>query len=103
VILNKKTMNFLAFTLIPGVLSFFYMRKIKKGLMDGQVDDTKLQGQDLWIVLVLNLLAPLIASSIFYYGWKKLLPKKAKTANKFGFLAIAVWVVAYMFVFPMLF
>lgn len=95
-------MNFLIFTLIPGVFSFFYMRKMKKTLVEGQVDESKLQGNELWIVLVLNLLAPLIASTIFYYGWKKQLPKKASTANKFGFLAFAVWVAMYMFVFPAL-
>jgi len=60
------------------------------------------EGNDFWIVLVLNLLAPLIASTIFYYGWRKQLPKKASTANKLGFLAIGVWILLYMFVFPAL-
>ena len=95
-------MNFLIFTLIPGVFSFFYMRKMKKAMIEGQVDQSKLEGNDFWIVLVLNLLAPLIASAIFYYGWRKQLPKKASTANKLGFLAIGVWILLYMFVFPTL-
>ena len=71
-------------------------------MVEGQVDESKLEGNDFWIVLVLNLLAPLIASTIFYYGWKKQLPKRAGTANKLGFLSIAIWVAMYMFVFPAL-
>jgi hypothetical protein len=87
-------MNFLAFTLIPGVFSFFYMRKMKKGLAEGQIDNSQLLGRDRSIVIVLNFLSPLIASTIFYYGWRKSLPQKAKTANKFGIIAFVFWVVA---------
>jgi len=40
----------------------------------------------------LCLLAPLISQTIFYYGWKKQLPKKAKKANNLGWLAILLWI-----------
>jgi len=93
-------MNFLIFTLIPGVFSFFYMRKMKKTMVEGQVDESKLEGDEFYIVLLLNMLAPLIASTIFYYGWRKQLPQKASTSNKLGFLSFGIWILLYMFVFP---
>lgn len=86
-------MNFLIFTLIPGIVSFFVMRKEKSAVPEGQVDESPLSGNVFWYVLVLCLLAPLIAQAIFYYGWKKRLPKKSKKANSLGWLAILVWIV----------
>jgi len=88
-------MNFLIFTIIPGVVSFFVMRKEKSTVPEGQVDESPLSGNLLWYVIILCLLAPLIAQTIFYYGWKKRLPKKAKKANNLGWLAILVWIGGY--------
>lgn len=86
-------MNFLIFTIIPGIISFFLMRKEKSAVPEGQTDETPLSGNMFWYVLVLCLLAPLIAQTIFYYGWKKRLPQKAKKANRLGWLAILVWII----------
>lgn len=85
-------MNFLLFTLIPGVISFFIMRKEKSIVAEGQIDESPLSGNTLWYVLILCLLSPLIAQMIFYYGWKKRLPKKAKKANNLGWLAVLIWI-----------
>jgi hypothetical protein len=95
-------MNFLLFTLLPGTLSFFYMKKEKKAMVDGQVDESKLEGSEFWTVVALCFLSPLIASSIFYYGWRNALPKKASTANKLGLAAFVIWVLFFMFVYPMI-
>ncbi len=85
-------MNFLIFTIIPGIISFFVMRKEKSLVPEGQVDESPLSGNVLWYVFILCLLAPLIAQTVFYYGWKKRLPKKAKKANNLGWLAILIWI-----------
>lgn len=89
-------MYFLIFTLIPGIIAFFVMRNEKSAIPEGQVDESPLSGNVWWYVLILDLLAPIISASIFYYGWKKRLPKKAKTANNLGWLAILVWVVVWI-------
>jgi hypothetical protein len=85
-------MNLLISTIIPGIISFFLMRKEKSAVPEGQVDESPLSGSVLWYVFILCLLAPLIAQTIFYYGWKKRLPKKAKKANNLGWLAILLWI-----------
>ena len=90
-------MNFLLFMLIPGTAAFFLMKKEKNKLSKDQVAKTPLKEGLFWGVLLLNILAPIVASSIFYYGWKKKLPKKAKTANNLGWLAILFWFVVYYF------
>lgn len=85
-------MRFLIFAIIPGIVSFFVMRKEKSAVPEGQVDESPLSGKKLWYVFILCLLSPLIAQSIFYYGWKKRLPKKAKKANNLGWLAFLIWI-----------
>lgn len=85
-------MNLLIFTIIPGIVSFFLMRKEKSVVPKGQVDQSPLSGNVLWYVFILCLLAPFIAQTIFYYGWKKQLPQKAKKANNLGWLAILIWI-----------
>lgn len=85
-------MNFSIFTIIPGIFSFFVMRKEKATIPEGQVDESPLSGNMLWYVFILCLLSPFIAQMIFYYGWKKRLPKKAKKANNLGWLAILIWI-----------
>ena len=90
-------MNFLLFTIIPGVASFFVMKKEKEQFSEGQIDNTPLSGRLLLYVAVLNLFAPLIAQSIFYYGWKKQLPEKAKKANNIGWLLFLAEIVVFYF------
>ncbi len=88
-------MNFWIFIIIPGIVSFFVMRKEKSTVAEGQVDESPLSGNVLWYVFILCLLSPLIAQTIFYYGWKKRLPKKAKKANNLGWLAILILIGGY--------
>jgi hypothetical protein len=83
-------MSFWIFVLIPGIFSIFLMRKEKAAVPQGQVDETPLTGNLFWYVFVLCLLAPLIAQTVFYYGWKKRLPTKARKANSLGWLALLI-------------
>lgn len=87
-------MRFLIFTVVPGIISFFVMRNEKSTLSKEEVDESPLSGKVLWYVFILCLLIPLIAQTIFYYGWKNRLPQKAKKANILGWLAILIWFIA---------
>ena len=87
-------MIFLIFTVIPGIISVFVMRKERSAVPEGQVDESPLSGRTFWYVLTLCLLIPLIGQTIFYYGWKGRLPKKAKKANSLGWITILIWIVA---------
>lgn len=80
------------FTIIPGVVSFFIMRKENASVPEGQIDETPLSGKLYWLVFVLDFLAPLVAQAVFYYGWQKRLPHKARTANQLGWLSLIVWI-----------
>ncbi len=86
-------MNFLVFLIIPGIISFYVMRKKKSTVPEGQIDETPLSKKMYWGVLVLCLVAPLVAQAIFYYGWKKRLPQKAKKANTLGWYSVIFWIV----------
>jgi uncharacterized membrane protein YedE/YeeE len=44
----------------------------------------------IWITTLIN---PIIAGAIYYYGWKKLLPVKAKQANKISWIAFAIVII----------
>jgi hypothetical protein len=84
-------MNLLIIPIIVGIIAFFVMRNEKSTLPEGQIDESPLIGNKFWYVFILCLLSPLIAQTIFYYGWKKRLPKKAKQANNLGWLAFLIW------------
>lgn len=42
----------------------------------------------IWIIC---LLEPVIPGAIFYFGWRKRLPRKAKQANKISWIAVGIW------------
>jgi drug/metabolite transporter (DMT)-like permease len=94
--MNPLTILNIIFVIIPGIISFFVMRKEKAAVPEGQVDESPLSGNTFWYVFILCLLAPLIAQAIFYHGWKKRLPNKAKKANNLGWLAILLWIGVYI-------
>lgn len=79
-------MNFLLLTLIPGVITFFVMKKEKEKVGEGQIDNSPLTGKLLLYVIILTLFGLIFAQAVFYYGWKKQLPEKAKRANNIGWL-----------------
>lgn len=86
-------MNPWLLTIIPCIIAFYLMKKEKEGFTKDKPNQSPLSGNLLWYVLILEFLSPLIGQTIFYYGWKKVLPVKAKKANSLGWIVIAVWVV----------
>jgi len=53
---------------------------------DGVSEEPLTVGQKI-LVWVLCLLNPVVAGAIMYYGWRKSLPAKAKTANHISLIA----------------
>lgn len=82
--------------LVSIVASFVLMGKVKATVPDGQQDQSPLTPNEKNYVLLMSVFSPVIVSSIFYYGWKKKLPVKAKSANNWGWLglliAIIIWI-----------
>ena len=68
----------------------------KKKLSSGQVSDEVLSSAEKTLVWIFCILDPFIAGAIFYYGWKKRLPVKAKTANRISWIAFGIFVVLYL-------
>jgi hypothetical protein len=84
---------------ITGVISYIYMKKQKDKLALDEINENGLQGKNLLIVCLLCTFAPFVASTIFYYGWKKKLPKKAKQANRIGLLTIIIVFVVSLYLY----
>ena len=70
-----------------------YMVSVRGKFKTGQAVDQLSGGEKLyiWITCLLN---PIFSGAVFYYGWKKMLPHKAKQANSISlwafFLAIVI-------------
>ena len=90
----NNNMKLLASIIIigAGIISFYLMREEKSSLLEGQIDESPLKGKMAWYVFILALAAPVISPTIFYYGWRKHLPKKARKANNLGWLAFLIWI-----------
>ena len=65
--------------------AIWYTLKIRKQAKAGQAIDGLGGGEKVY-VWISSLLNPIFSGAAFYYGWKKLLPHKAKQAN-----AISLW------------
>lgn len=72
------------------ITSIVFMIRVKSKIVSGQISQEALTKKEKTIIWVLCLLNPLIAGAVFYYGWKKLLPKKAKQANTISFAAFGI-------------
>lgn len=87
--------------IISIVGSLITMKKAKKNLNLEKGLQELLVGDEKKKVFILSLLNPIWAGIIFYFGWRKVLPMKAKTANHMTFLALFIWIVAsYIFNWP---
>jgi prolipoprotein diacylglyceryltransferase len=72
-------------SLLVLIIAIWYTFKVRSQAKAGQaVDD--LHGGEKAYVWISSLLNPIFSGAFFYYGWKKLLPVKAKKAN-----AISLW------------
>ncbi len=69
----------------------------------GQVSQEPLTGQEKILVWVLCVFNPILAGAILYYGWRKILPEKARMANQISFAALGlafVLLILFFLLFP---
>lgn len=84
-------MNIILFPILISVISVWLMIRKRKQI-EG-VDQSPLVGRLLFVVILLEILSPIISQAIFYYGWKKKLPEKAKRANLIGWIIFLLLIV----------
>ena len=72
------------------VLAIFLMVKNRRAVPEGQVVTDPLTEQQKVYIWIFSFLNPIFAGAIFYYGWKKKLPTKAKQANQISLWAFFI-------------
>lgn len=85
--------------IVATIISVVYMKSVLKGEVS---PESSLEGNEKIFVPLLTFFSPLIAGAIFYYGWKKLLPTKAKIANRISWIMFLLWIIiniAFAFIF----
>lgn len=80
-------MSLLIFLLVA-IYSFYYKSKVIKSAKH----DGKLTRSQKVNVIITEILSPVIAGAIYYYGWRKHLPIKAQQANKYSWIIVACFV-----------
>lgn len=75
--------------------TIYLLKSAKKQVPDGTVSEESLTGQEKVKIWILCLLDPILAGAIFYYGWKKKLPKKGKQANQISLWAFFIEMILY--------
>jgi len=81
---------------VSTIAAFLYMRAIRSTVLKGQVSDEQLTRAERPYVLVLVVLSPLVAGALFYYGWIKRLPHKAKKANNYSIIVFVILGLMYI-------
>lgn len=74
--------------------SYSLMKKTKAKLQPGQVSQDPLMVDDKKKAYAFAIMNPLWAGIIFYYGWKKSFPVKAKNANDISLIAFGLWLLS---------
>jgi hypothetical protein len=76
-------------SLLVLIIAIWYMVHIRNQAKAGQATDD-LHGGEKVYVWVSSILNPIFSGAVFYYGWKKLLPTKAKKANHISLWAFLI-------------
>lgn len=75
------------------IITIVYMIKEKRRVPEGQISQDPLTGKQKALIWVLCLLNPIVAGAVFYYGWKKRLPIKAKQSNQISLLVFVIEII----------
>jgi len=75
--------------------SIVLMKKVKSKVPPDQISQESLIKNEKLLIWSLCFFNPLIAGAIFYYGWRKRLPVKAKQANTISFAAFGLFLVLW--------
>ena len=69
------------------------MIKSKSKVPDGQSSQDSLNTMEKVFIWIFGFINPVLSGAIFYYGWRKKLPIKAKQANKISWIAVAIEII----------
>jgi hypothetical protein len=62
----------------------------KRKLEENQISEEPLTVGEKVLTWICCIISPIIAGAIFYYGWRKRLPTKAKAANRISWIAFLI-------------
>ena len=92
------TLIFSYTNLIAIVGAIIFIVVVKKKVSSGQISQEPLTMKERIFVLILNILNPVWSGFIFYFGWRKQLPLKAKSSNRISYIVFIPWLVFYLLV-----
>lgn len=82
--------------LIGLIITVTVMRRAKSKVPYGIVLQENLTSQEKIIIWITCIVDPILAGAIYYFGWRKVLPLKAKSANLISWLAFVGTSVLYL-------
>ena len=86
--------NFISLLFVVAlIVTIWLMLDRRSRVKDGQTVDESLTTNEKILVWVLCLFDPIISGAIFYFGWKKKMPIKAKQANTISFAAFGIVII----------
>lgn len=77
------------------IIAFIFMLRIKSQALAGQIANDTIIGNERLYIWLLCLASPVLAGAIFYYGWRKAMPQKARSANRISILALALLLIFF--------
>jgi len=81
--------------LIVFIAVAFFEVLTKRKLAQGQISDEPLNSTEKILTWLFCFLNPVLAGAILYYGWKKVLPVKAKQANNISLWAFLLAIILF--------
>ena len=79
--------------IIALVVGVWFMVNKKKNISAEQPSLEPLTRKEKLLVFVLCLINPVLLGAILYYGWRRKLPRQAKTANRLSFTAFGIFLI----------
>lgn len=75
------------------IITIFYMVKIRKTVKKGSQSMEALTKNEKILIWIICFLNPIASGAIYYFGWIKRLPQKAKQANKISWIALILLII----------
>ncbi len=81
--------------MVGTIVAFVFMWQVRSRAVAGQIISDSLSGKEKLYVWLLCLISPILAGAFFYYGWKKSMPQKAKSANRISIIALLILIIVF--------
>jgi predicted membrane channel-forming protein YqfA (hemolysin III family) len=79
--------------LVGLVVGYVWMKHVKSILPQGQVIQDPLNKEEKLYIWLLSFACPMATNVILYYGWRKVLPQKARSANLISWIAVTILII----------